>query len=120
MFISLSSTTRTRAARSVMASRLFRCWRRRRRRFHGLGEELRIEIDLRGLAHLLNLFERGLLLHAAADARTQLLERLRRVRAGLENVDAEARRNRIADLARLELHDMRLDLRREHAGAERA
>src|SRR4051812_40189706 len=101
MFISLSSTTRTRAGRSVIGSRLFRCCGRRCRRrcLCGLGEKLRIEIDLCGFAHLLDFFERGLLLHAAADARAELLDRLRRVRADLEDVDAETRRNGVADLA---------------------
>src|SRR3954452_23510023 len=104
MFISLSSTTRTRAGRSVIASRLLRCCRRRcrSRGLRGLGEKLRIEVDLCGFAHLLDFLQRGLLLHAAGDARAELFERLRRVRADLENVDAEARRNGIADLTRLE------------------
>src|SRR5436305_11107259 len=120
MFISLSSTTRTRTGRSVMASRLFRCCRRRcRRRCLGcLGEELRIEVDLRRFPHLLDFVQRGLLLHATGDGGADLIERLRRMRADLEDMDAVARRNGIADLSRLELRHVRLDLRREHARAE--
>src|SRR6266576_3942402 len=76
MFMSLSSTTRTRAERSVMTSGRLPG---RSGRLRSLGEKLRIEFDLGALPHLLDLIERGLLLHAAADALPHLLERLRRV-----------------------------------------
>src|SRR4051812_41162264 len=118
MFMSLSSTTRTRALLIRSAGFLER--RVLHRRFGvGLGEELRIEFDLGGLAHGLDLIERGLLLDALADALPHLLERPGGVLADLEDVDAVTRRDGIADLAGLEFAHMRFKLRREHARAER-
>src|SRR5713226_1000079 len=121
MFMSLSSTTRTRATLSVMTpSGVPHGWRRHGRFGIGLGEELRIEFDLGCLPHQLDLVEGGLLLHALGDARPYLLERLRGMRADLEDVDAEARGDGIAGLAGLELRHARLELGRQHARAERA
>src|ERR1019366_8952269 len=105
MFMSLSSTTRTRAPVSFMGGlgRLL-C---RRLRLLGFREKFRIEVDLCRFAHYLDLVQRTLPLHALGDPLLHLFERLGGAGARFEDVNAVARRHGVADLAGLELQNVR-------------